>query len=398
MCVMRTVLVAVLLVAVASGARGVQSRPILELGDLRAVPGSGPAFVFQLPIFRQAHAPLDMPTIVVRHPRDVLFFVGNNTLELRMLDLADVELEISYAGQTVHRLLLKTELQAARARMQSDIARNRSQEAKTRDVKGTRRERVSKKTPWAQQDVTPLTPDAVMDQRRGVASERTPLTEQRIRHEESVRLEGISRTRTEGETSAVENRMAALEREMGSIREGIQALVGHVATVRDVSNMGRVRHHNPQQTFNPLLAVTLGGLLVAGVASLLTGYAMRHRALYCERERHRALATAMPHEVALQPLTPVIRRIRISYKTTRRVHLRETSGREPVPPLMPLERAPLALPDPPPAISETSDLDMMLAHLRQELIRVQMRYLTQSAQVKHLRALLAKLTDMAKET
>jgi hypothetical protein len=106
----RTALTMALMAVIVSGTGRAQSQPSIELGDLRAVSSNGSALAFQLPIVWQAHAPLGMPTVVVRRPSNVLYFVANNTLELRMFELADVELEISHAGQTLNRLLLKTEL------------------------------------------------------------------------------------------------------------------------------------------------------------------------------------------------------------------------------------------------------------------------------------------------
>ena len=62
--------------------------------------------------------------MTVRQPHDTLSFVKQHVVELRLRALADVELEVSYGGQTLNRLLPKSELQAARMRVEMAPASN----------------------------------------------------------------------------------------------------------------------------------------------------------------------------------------------------------------------------------------------------------------------------------
>jgi len=103
-----------------------------ELGDVQAVPGAHPPYVFRLPITPNRGDGGGVPSVTVRHPPDVLGVVKNQTLELRLPNLTDVELEISYGGQTLNRLFLTRELQAADA---AEAHRERNHEKK-RDVVG----------------------------------------------------------------------------------------------------------------------------------------------------------------------------------------------------------------------------------------------------------------------
>lgn len=327
MSVRRTALTVALVAAIVSGTGRAQSQPSPELGDLRAVPSSGSALVFQLPIVWQAHAPLGMPMVVVRRPSNVLFFVANNTLELRLLELADVELEVSHAGQTVNRLFVKTELEAARARMLSSIGRGRDQAAKT----------------------------------AGITSAGPPRSS-----------------------------MAALQREMVGIRGEIQELVDHVATLANMSKRTGEERRRKQWTFSWVLAVMLGGLLVAGLASLLTGYAMRRRRLAAGLERVRdvlpttrpglpAAPLAQPGAIErgapLESPTAVARHMRVSYKASRWVYLKGSHDKETSADLIPLQCASVVPPDSPTAVPETTDLETTRANLWQELISAQKRYL-----------------------
>jgi hypothetical protein len=323
----RTALAVALVAAIVWGIGQAQSRSSLELGDLRAVPSRGSAVVFQLPIVWHGPPPLGMPTVVVRRPSNVLFFVANNTVELRMFELVDVELEISHAGQTVNRLVVKTELEAARARMLSRIRRDRDQAAKTGGSKDAGPPRSS---------------------------------------------------------------MVALEREMKGIRGDIHELVDHITTLADESKRVGVERHGEPWPFSWVLAVMLGGLLVAGLALLLTGHVMRRRGLELapalERVRD-VLPTALPGLPAvpsaqprtlergaqLEPPTARIRQVRVSYKSSRRVSLKGSHDQETSPHLRPLPCASVIPPDAPSAVPESTHLETTRAILWQELISAQKR-------------------------
>jgi hypothetical protein len=108
----------------------------IDLGELQAVPGSYPPYVFRLSINVSRHGSSDIPAVTVRQPRDVLSLVKSNLLELRLPSLTDVELEINQGGQTFNRLLLKSELQAARARLETASTAVRHQPATVKDRQG----------------------------------------------------------------------------------------------------------------------------------------------------------------------------------------------------------------------------------------------------------------------
>ena len=106
--------------------------PALELGDLQAVPSSHPPYVFHLLIRGSSGDGPDWSSVTVRRPGDVLCLVKNQTVELRLQHLTDVELEISAGGQLLNRLFLKGELQTAQARLTASLAWRRYQTAKAK--------------------------------------------------------------------------------------------------------------------------------------------------------------------------------------------------------------------------------------------------------------------------
>jgi len=108
----------------------------LELGELQAAPGHDPPYVFRLTITRSPHSRTDIPAVTVRQPRDVVSMIKPNFLELRLPALADVELEINQGGQTLNRLLLKSEFQAARAALETAATTGRHQPATLKERPG----------------------------------------------------------------------------------------------------------------------------------------------------------------------------------------------------------------------------------------------------------------------
>src|SRR5262245_49314289 len=88
----------------------------LELGQLEAIPTKVPPYIFRLPIITSLPDLTATAAVTIRQPPDTLAFVKQNSVELRLRTLADVELEISQGGQALNRLLLRSELQAARRR------------------------------------------------------------------------------------------------------------------------------------------------------------------------------------------------------------------------------------------------------------------------------------------
>jgi hypothetical protein len=229
----------------------------------------------------------------VRQPHDALSFVKNNRLELRLWSLTDIELEVSQGGQTLNRLLLKNELQAARARLETAPASDRH-------------------------------PSVLVKGRDSPAAEAMPLAPTPDRPADR----------------------ALLERELQAIRLEIQDLVGRVTPWEDLPTPA---WHLEYGVAASLLTLMLGALCIAGVASLVTGYVMQRRAVAHERQRRRSLATSIrrvqgelplgaPTRPAVrgaqlwgdQPdrLAPVTmtRRVRVSQKIRRRIRVRALSA------------------------------------------------------------------------
>lgn len=409
----QTALVAVLVVGMAE-AQGAFTR--IELGDLQALPGQVPPFGFQLPFVRQPHAPAAIPTVVVQRPNDVLFFMKNGTLELRLLELADVELEISYAGQTMNRLLLKTELQAARARLQAAMAWDRYQAAKVKGIKDAHLGRLLEETYRSHQTWAQMDPTGAQPQLARVLQERLRWQEERLGRQEIGRGEEPPQRSGTGQPAALESRMAALERELGSTREAIHGLAQQVTTRLDESLKPAGECASEQSAATSVLTVALGGLLVAGVASLLTGYSMQRRVVHRGRLRRRMLPptlqrarealSADPSEVPAvqllpsgapvreaepQPRRSVVRRVRVSHKTSRRVRISTEQSQA----IQAYGQGQLVPQDPQPEGQNPPDLTTTLAILQQELLTLQGSSDAQPTHREHIQALLARLAEMA---
>jgi hypothetical protein len=282
---MRMKHIALALVVVASlVARGAPIMAV-ELGELQAVAGRYPPYSFRLAIVSAPHEAFDLPAVTVRHPPDALAFVKNNRLEIRLRALTDVELEISQGGQTLNRMLPRGELQAARARLETVTGADRRP------------------------------PPSVMGR------DRAP-------------VEAMPRASTE--QSAPDR--ALLECEMQALRQEIQHLVGRVTPWEERSTPA---WHPAPGAAAPFWTLILGGVVMAGVTSLVAGYVMQRRA--GERRRQRALAlrrlrgrltagvplrAAGPRArllgdppVGLEPGAPR-RRVRVAQKIRRRIHVR----------------------------------------------------------------------------
>jgi hypothetical protein len=118
----------------------------------------------------------------------------------------------------------------------------------------------------------------------------------------------------------------------------------------------------------PLTTLLLGGLLIAGVVSLGTGYVLQRRALAGERQRRRWLTTSMRQAPArnqqrwrVAPVT--VRRLRVSHHTRRRVRVHVARHRGAPTRLV----AQLAHPQPAPPAELVEALD----NLRRELLNLQ---------------------------
>jgi hypothetical protein len=310
----------------------------IELGELQAMPGSPPPYIFRLSLIFPPHGSSDLPAVTVRQPRDGLSFVKNHRLELRLPALTDVELEINQGGQTLNRLLLKSELQAARARLETATASIRHQPARATG-------------------------------RQGPATEARPLTS----------------------TAEEAPDQALLAREMQEIRQEIQNLVGRVTPWEGLSTPVWPA---AKAAATPVVARTLWGVLIAGVASLVAGYLLRRNAV--ERQRRRLLAASVrrlrgqlrsggatrhpaqraqlfgDQPAGLGPVT-VLRRVRVSQKTRRRIRLWASSPRPDATRERAAERTQVEA-----RLSHTrrfapAEVVEALGHLRRELLSLQRR-------------------------
>jgi hypothetical protein len=312
----------------------------IELGELQAVPSSHPPYIFRLAIITPPAGFSGSPAVTVRQPHDALSLVKNNRLELRLASLSDVELEVSHGSQTLNRLLPKSELQAARARLGMMTA-------------------------------SPHAPLALARDREPLATGVRPLT--------TVTPSALDR--------------ALLERELQAIHAEIQRLVGGVTPWEGFSTASWYTEHGAAAL---LVMLMLGGAFIAGVAALVTGYLLHRSAVDRQRYLQRALllsirrgrgelASGPPrpptlrrggifgdwHE-RLEPVT-MLRRVLVSQRTRRRVRIQASRGMhsvpqaEATPPTQAIARVSPTRSAPPAEFVEA------LAHLRRELMRLQRR-------------------------
>jgi hypothetical protein len=326
----------------------------IELGELQAVPSNSLPYVFRLPLLTPPHSAPASAAVTVRQPPDTLAFVRQHVIELRLRTLADVELELSYGGQTLNRLLLKSELQAARMRMEMVPASNLSLA-----VKAKSRDRPS--------------PEA-MPMAQAVAS--------------------------------ASNR-SLIEREIEGIRQEIHGLVERVVPWAGGSPAPEVRAGD---AIPPVLTLVLGGVFIVAVTSLTIGCLPQRRAMERERRRRAALTASIRRmraqlagEVPILPalqstprsratneaLVPVaiMRRIHVAQKTRRRLrvwasgHTRNHTEEHDAEPSRPQARASRRMP------SAAAELLDALAQLRGELMRLQGRPTTPTT-AEHAETLL----------
>lgn len=330
-------------VVVASIVGGATQVLAIELGEVLAVQSNSPPYIFRLPLLTPLHGPPAIAAVTVRRPPSTLSFVKQHVVEFRLRSLSDVELEVSYGGQTLNRLLLKSELQAARMRMDIAPASNPSVSAR-----GKGRDR-------------PFAEAIPMAQAPAGASDR----------------------------SLIEREMEGIRQEIHSLVEGVAPWEGSVSPVGDRAG----------GTSMAVLTLMLAGSCIVGVTSLITGCMMQRRALDRQRRRRQALtlsirqmraqlATGGPILPALQPAPPsrathaalapvtIRRRVRVAQKTRRwfrvwapshRRNLAREHDAEPIRlPARTSQRVPAA----------PAELLDALAQLRGELMRLQARSTT----------------------
>jgi hypothetical protein len=310
----------------------------ISLGEPQAVRSSAPPYIFRLPLTFQPRHHGETAAVTVRSPADALSFIKRNILELRLQRLTDVEIEISHAGQTLNRLLLKTELHRARARLEATTAWKTYQAAKARDQSTTRLAALLETALETHHVWARLDPVAARRPLALIAQERTTILPTQSQHTEAFPVQKTPmHEETPPPTTAIPAVNATvLEQELRVIRAEIQTLVGHVLPwdheVPEVPLVGPL-------SVTSALALLLGGLVMAGTASLVTGYLMQHRALERERQRRRLFAAAIrrarqalpPSSLALSrvdssplpgPLGPArksrVRHVHVSHSTRRR--------------------------------------------------------------------------------
>jgi hypothetical protein len=332
--------VALVVVVVASVGGGAAQARAIELGELQAIPSTVPPYSFRLPLIAPPQGASAIAAVKVRQPADTIAFVKQQVVELRLRSLTDVELEVSSGGQTLNRLLPKSELQAARMRVEMAPTSHLSLPAR---AKGRERS----------------FPEALaMSQAPAGASNRS-----------------------------------LIEREMDGIRQEIHSLVEPVAPWEGFSPPV---WGSAASSITTMVRLMLGGFFIVGVTSLIIGYLRQRRAIERERRRHRALTLALRrmqdqlaagvpiHPLrqlaplsratpeALAPVT-IIRPGRVAKKTRRRCRVWSPSDTREVTPDHGGERSRLLAQTSPRVPSAPAELLEALAQLRGELMRLQGR-------------------------
>jgi hypothetical protein len=332
--------IALAVVVVASICGGAPQVLAIEVGELQAVASNSPPYIFRLSLITPLHGPSAIPAVTVRQPPDALAFVKQHVVELRLRSLTDVELEVSYGAQTLNRLLLKSELQAARLRLAMAPASNPSPPAR---AKGRDR-------PTPEASSVAQAPEGVADR-------------------------------------------SLVEREFEGIRQEIQRLVERVTPWKELSPpLG----DGGERAITAVWTLMLGGFFSVGVTSLIMGYLMQRRASARERRRRRALTLSirrMRHQLAARmPILPALppaprsraenkalepvtinRRVRVSQKRRRRFrvwvpsHMRDAAQEHDAEPIRLVARTSQRVPSAPAELLEA------LAQLRGELMRLQGR-------------------------
>jgi hypothetical protein len=239
----------------------------LTLGELQASPRHPPPYVFRLPILVSSHGSLDAPAVTVRRPQDALSFVRNNTLELQLRALTDVELEVSHGGQTLNRLLMKHELQGARAPLEAAMTWERYQTAKAKGLPRFRLAALLDTAYQSHQAWSQLNPTAARDPLAQVAQERLrflaasprisdPMSQEAAHQPSHPPAEQSPETATDG---VVERTVA--EREIEMIREEIQRLLVRVTPWPETEVS---RWSLQGDTTTALIPLLLGGYLLRG--------------------------------------------------------------------------------------------------------------------------------------
>jgi hypothetical protein len=357
----------------------------LTLGELQASPRHPPPYVFRLPILATFHDSGEAPAVIVRRPQDALSFVKNNMLELRLRALTDVELEVSHGGQTLNRLLMKRELQGARASLEAAMAWEHYQTAQAKGLPRLRLAALLETAYQSHRAWNRFDPAAAREPLAQVAQERLRLiavdpglSDPKDRAEQVPEM---------GPDDATNRPMH--EREMELIREEIHRLMRQVMPwpAAEVSPAPR-----DGDNATALLPILLVGMLMAGFSLLFVAYMMwrwvtdqaRRRRLVVaavglKRAAHSAATSRLGAEQLARLPAPrpvprqrvaVVKRLRVSHKITRRVrfqpgHAPQTS----LPPQVIASTTAMA-PVSPSGSSAPAELSEALGNLRQALLRL----------------------------
>jgi hypothetical protein len=388
---------AALTVLLCMGAVAVSGRAIaITLGELQARPSHPPPYVFRLAILSAPHGSLDIPAVTVRQPQDALSFVKNNTLELQLRSLTDVELEVSHAGQTLNRLLMKHEFQAARAPLEAALAWDHYQTAK---AKGAPRLRLAALLDTAYQSYQAwrqFDPTAARHPLAQVTRERLRFLAESPRHADPTGQEappGVSQppagllpgAGTDGAAGRT-----VLERETEIIREAMHELMVRVTPWPETEGSRWPGQGGKTTSLVPLL---LGGVFIAGLTSLFTSHLMQRSLANQARRRRRVLVEAarlagaehtpgpprlgegqMTQFLMRRSVPPqraaVVRHLRVSHKIKRRIRLRPRHVPRESPPPRVAEHAAAVAPISLPRALAPAELSEALGNLRQALLHL----------------------------
>jgi hypothetical protein len=396
----RHVAVAVLLIASVVMASG--RAVAVTLGELQAVPSTPPLYVFRLAILAAPDGSIDTPAVTVRQPRDALSLVKNHTLELRLRSLTDVELEVSYGGQTLNRLLMKSELLGARARLDAATSWSRYQAAKATDAPRPQLRVLLDTAYQTQRAWGQFDPVAARQPLAQVTQERLLFLAADVRPAVPVSQEGSPRDGAlpEGQLPSLStdgtSDKAMLEREVSVVREEMRDLMARVTPWAEVETSARQLHGHEA---TPLVALVLGGVCIAGLTSLFTGYLIQRRPSAPAQQRRRTFAAAVRRATAeltagtgllptgRNPLSAgrpapsqpaaVVRHLRVSHKTRRRVRVHASPDhRDAAQPRL-AEHTRVVARISHPRASTPAELIEALGNLRQDLLNLQ-HWLTSS--------------------
>ena len=367
----------------------------LTLGELQASPRHPPPYVFRLPILAAPHGSGDTPAVTVRQPRDAISFVKNNTLELQLRALTNVELEVSHGGQTLNRLLTQHELQGARASLEAATAWKHYQTAKAKGLPRSRLAALLDTAYQSHQAWNRFDPAAARDPLAQVAQERLRLlaaspTVADLRSQEAP-LRGNPSAAAQIAAMGPDDpvRRTMLEREMALVRGEIHRLTRQVTPWPATEVSPGPFHADKATALVPLL---LGGMLIAGVTAFFTGYMMQRWVADHARRRCRSVA-AVGLERATRPVATsrlatgqlarllaqapmpqqpaaVVKRLRVSHTIKRRVRFQPGHARQGSLPPRLRAPAPAVTPVSSPGASAPVELSEALGNLRQALLHL----------------------------